>query len=305
MPELPEVETIRRDLAAKVVGRKIMSVHILSPKSAAPNAVFLKKNLLGRKIIRLERRGKLLIFALSPSTDLLGSKSDSADYLLIHLKMTGQLIYVDKKDSLAGGHSLSAQAKSLAEAVGGTLPNRHTRAIIGFSQGARLFFNDLRRFGYLKLVGAAELAKILQNNYGPEPLTAAFSLTAFQSALTGRKTKIKALLLNQKIIAGLGNIYADETLWLARIHPERRAGALSAVEAKKLWRAINRIIGRAIEYRGTTFNNYVDAGGRQGNFFGFLKVYGRAGKRCPACRTTIVKSKIVGRGTHYCPHCQI
>lgn len=303
MPELPEVETIRRDLSARLLGQKITSVNILSPKTASQPAVFLKKTLVGRRIIKIIRRGKLLIFQLTPVKKKFGAGkkeiSSSAtsltafDYLLIHLKMTGQLIYIS----------------DFAVSVGGALPNKYTRAIIVFAAsgralGGRLFFNDLRKFGYLRLATASELKTLLNNNYGPEPLTSNFSLAVLGNALKNKKIKIKPLLLNQKLIAGLGNIYADEALWLARINPERPAGSLKPREIKKLRQAINRIIKQAIKYRGTTFNNYVDSRGRRGNFYNLLKVYGRQGEKCPNCHGPISKKKVAGRGAHYCPRCQ-
>jgi formamidopyrimidine-DNA glycosylase len=291
MPELPEVETIRRDLAALLVGRKVSAVQILSAKTAQPNAAFFIKHLSGRKLVGIERRGKLLIFRLNPVRL-------RPDYLLIHLKMTGQLIYIDRKARVAGGHSLESNS------VGGELPNKHTRAIIGFTGGGRLFFNDLRKFGYLKLVSRPELEKILDNNYGPEPLTKTFTADFLSSVLRGRKIKIKAALLDQKLIAGLGNIYVDESLYAARIKPQRLAGSLKPAETRKLWSEINRIIKKAIEYRGTTFSDYVDSRGRKGNFSRWLQVYGRKGGACPNCHKPLLKTKVAGRGTHYCQYCQ-
>ncbi|MFA5184200.1 MAG: bifunctional DNA-formamidopyrimidine glycosylase/DNA-(apurinic or apyrimidinic site) lyase [Patescibacteria group bacterium] len=295
MPELPEVETIRRDLAACALGRRISAVNILSPKIASHPAAFFKKSLVGRRLTGLARRGKLLILSLSPARTGIA-------YLLIHLKMTGQLIYQDKQSRVAGGHSLGG--RSFASAVGGELPNKYTRASLEFAGSGRLFFNDLRKFGYWKLATAEELEKILAANYGPEPLTATFSAAFLESLLRGRQTKIKALLLDQKKVAGLGNIYVDEALWAARIRPSRAAGSLRAREVERLYLSINQIIKLAIKHRGTTFSDYVDARGRQGNFSRLLKVYGRRGEACLACGQPIVRMKLAGRGTHYCPHCQ-
>lgn len=292
MPELPEVETIRRDLAAAISGRKIVSADILSPRTATPSAALFKKESAGRKITKVGRRGKLLIFRLSPK------KGSKFDYLLIHLKMTGQLIYADKKKKIAGGHSLDTR-EELKE-----LPNKHTRAIITMAGGGKLFFNDLRKFGYLKLVSQAELDRLLKNNYGPEPLTPAFTFPAFKDALSHTNVKIKAALLNQKLISGLGNIYADEVLWAAKIRPDRPTKKVTEAELKKLFASINKIIKLAIKHRGTTFSDYVDSRGRKGNFSKFLKVYGRGGEKCPNCQNPLKKSKISGRGTHYCPICQ-
>lgn len=308
MPELPEVETIRRDLAVAILNRHIASVDILSPKTASHSAAFFKKVLVGRKIIKVGRRGKLLIFKLSLVASMRKkgkTVGKRIDYLLIHLKMTGQLIYSDKKNKIAGGHSLMAGGHSLNvsnELV--ELPNKHTRAILTMDNGGRLFFNDLRKFGYLKLVSGSELEKLLENNYGPEPLTPAFTFPAFQKSLSRTNVKIKAALLNQKLIAGLGNIYADEVLWAARISPERPTKKVTLAELKKLFAAINKIISLAIKQRGTTFSDYVDSRGRRGNFSKFLKVYGRGGEKCPNCHNPLKKQKIAGRGTHYCPKCQ-
>lgn len=290
MPELPEVETIRRDLDV-LIGQKISALDILDAKTASPSAAFLKRALMGKKLLKIERRGKLLIFVFSAD-----------QFLLIHLKMTGQLIFQSKKRRIAGGHSLAEG--SFEKAVGGKLPNKYTRAIFSFSDGGQLFFNDLRKFGYLKLVNAQELKNILAKNYGPEPLTPEFSLARFQEIIKNRKTKIKAVLLNQKLIAGLGNIYVDEALFAAGIRPTRLASSLKKEELEKLYKAINRLIKKALEYRGTTFSNYVDSRGKKGNFSRFLKVYGRQKEACLVCKTKIVKVKLAGRGTTYCPHCQ-
>lgn len=303
MPELPEVETIRRDLAAALIGRRFLSVDILSPKMVWPRAAFFKRELVARRILGVDRRGKLLIFRLSPSKkSVQANKKNQAtalDYLLIHLKMTGQLIYQSKKLTVAGGHSLAKSSN-----ISRGLPNQHTRAIFYFKAGGRLFFNDLRKFGYLKLSSKLELDNLIARNYGPEPLTPAFTAATLQHILKNKKIKIKAALLDQKLIAGLGNIYVDESLFAARILPTRLASSLSAREVKKLWQSIQRIIRLAIVKRGTTFSDYRDSAGRSGNFSRYLKVYGRAKKKCSHCGHPILKVKLAGRGTHYCAHCQ-
>lgn len=311
MPELPEVETIRHDLAAVLSGRRLSSVKILFSKTASHGAVFLERELTGRRILGVDRRGKLLIFRLNNSQKN-SVKDKSLDFLLIHLKMTGQLIYSSQKLTLAGGHSLTksksskrpAPASPLAAAVGGNLPNKHTRAIFSFDSGAHLFFNDLRKFGYLKLCSKLELDRLIAANYGPEPLTPAFTFSALSQILKNKKTKIKAVLLDQKRVAGLGNIYVDESLFAAQIRPERLAASLSAAEVKKLWQAIQKIIKLAISKRGTTFSDYRDSEGRKGNFSRYLKVYGRNGQKCLRCGQPILKVKLAGRGTHYCANCQ-
>ncbi len=291
MPELPEVETIRRDLVAKVTKKLITAVEILSLKSAHNSAAFFKKNLIKQNFDKIERRGKLLIFNINNNR-----------FLLIHLKMTGQLIYLDNKTKVAGGHSLSNQ--SFSEAIGGELPNRFTRVIISFDNGSQLFFNDLRKFGYLKIVDKKDLDNIIERNYGIEPLAKEFTWLNFKTIFTNRRTNVKALLLNQKLIAGLGNIYVDESLFLAGIKPQRLANSLTEKEIKKLYQIIPRVIERAIDSRGTTFSNYVDSRGKKGNFSNRLKVYGRSGEVCYKCKKKVLKVKLAGRGTHYCPNCQ-
>ncbi len=290
MPELPEVETIRRDLGV-LIGRKIIRLEILSPKTASHSAAFFKKALVGQTLFSISRRGKLLALSFR-----------NGYFLLVHLKMTGQLIFQSGRKKIVGGHSLNDS--SYEKSVGGHLPNKHTRAIFYFSGGGELFFNDLRKFGYLKLTDKNGLEKILENNYGPEPLTKEFSALHLQKILKSRKTNIKAVLLNQKLIAGLGNIYVDESLFAAKIRPTRLANSIKTEEIKKLTQEINKVIKKAIIHRGTTFNNYVDSRGRKGNFSNLLKVYGRSREKCLVCGRQILKIKLAGRGTHYCPNCQ-
>lgn len=294
MPELPEVETIRRDLEDSLVGRKLISSEILFEKTAKNGAAFFENVLVGKKLQNISRRGKLLILQFAPDV-----------FLLVHLKMTGQLIYLQGKEKLAGGHSLSKKnEKDFLAAIGGTLPNKHTRAIFSFSGGGKLFFNDLRKFGYLKIVDKKELEKILVDNYGPEPLDDNLNFSYLQKILKGKTLKIKALLLDQKRLAGLGNIYVDEALFAAGILPQRLAGSLNDDEIKKLLKAIKSIIKKAIDKRGTTFSDYRDSKGNKGNFSQFLQVYGRGKDLCLKCGRPLQKSKVAGRGSHYCLNCQ-
>jgi formamidopyrimidine-DNA glycosylase len=292
MPELPEVETVRRDLHQHLLGASFSKIEIIAFKNVAPRAAFLARFLKGKEIVAFRRRGKLLIL------DLKGRD----EHLLFHLKMTGQLIFVDKIQSLAGGHSLSTA--SFAASVGGDLPNKFTRAIFTFSNGARLFFNDLRKFGYIKLVSTTELDLILKNNYGPEPLDKDFTSAYLSSIFVKSTAPIKALILNQKLIAGLGNIYADEALFAAGIDPRRSAKSLRPTEIATFQKATVSIIKKAIKARGTTFRNFVDAQGKKGNFIDFLQVYQRHNQPCRCCKEPLVKIKVAGRGTHYCQTCQ-
>jgi len=246
----------------------------------------------GNSFSGLDRIGKLLIFELA----------DRKNFLLIHLKMTGQLIYCNKGEVVAGGHETGGEGDKIP-GVGEALPNKYTHLIFSFANGAKLFFNDLRKFGYAKVVNGKELEKI-KGEYGAEPLTKEFTLAAFRKVLEGKNAPVKAILLNQNLIAGIGNIYADEALFKARIRPSRRAGSLSDKETEALFKAVNNIIKKAIKYRGTTFSNYVDASGRKGNFTKLLKVYHREGEKCRRCGAVIKKAKVAGRGTRFCEKCQ-
>jgi formamidopyrimidine-DNA glycosylase len=296
MPELPEVETIKNDLKPRVVGKKIAAVEVRSEKTVRGSVRAFKLALPGKKFIDISRRGKLLIF-----------KVIGGQFLLIHLKMTGQLIYCGPDGLVAGGH---ANSEAEEERFGADQPdsfcrlNKYTRVIFRFSDNSQLFFNDLRRFGYLQIVDKKKLTQVLAG-FGSEPLAREFSLSYFSEILTSRRKSIKAVLLDQKLIAGIGNIYADESLFAAGIRPMRPAHTLTAAEKKKLFSAIKNIIKKAIKYRGTTFSNYVDGRGQAGGFRRLLKVYRREGQKCLRCRAGIIKkTTVAGRGTRYCPVCQ-
>jgi len=303
MPELPEVETVRRGLKKLVLNKKIKTV-IVKKKNLVKQSVYsFKKELVGRRFNELKRVGKLLIFVLGSD-----GRREKQKYLLIHLKMTGQLVYCDEKDFLAGGHANSKkERKAFLRGNRNEFcqPGKYTHIIFEFTDKSKLFFNDLRQFGFLKIVSSEELEKV-KENYGIEPGQLNFTWANFKKALQGRKTNIKALLLNQKVIAGLGNIYVDESLFLAKIHPERSVSDLTLAEQKRLFQAIKTIIKKALQYKGTTFSNFVDSQGRRGGFKKLLKVYGRSGKSCrrKSCDGIIKKIRVAGRGTHFCDQCQ-
>jgi len=286
------VETIRRDLAAKIVGQKIISVKVLDKKLGSAK---LTRILFGNKIILADRIGKLLIFELADN-----------NFLLIHLKMTGQLVYTDGDEVIAGGHPF--KKGSVLDKVGGKLPSKHTRLHLKFAPSKKddegnLFFNDIRRFGYVKIASIKEL-ELIKNDYGIEPLKKDFTLENLKKNLLNRGVSIKAALLDQKKVSGIGNIYADEILFAAGIKPSRPAKSLKAKELEKIYLEAERIIAKAIKHRGTTFSDYVDGQGNEGGFVRFLKVYGRGGEACFECGRTIKKSRVAGRGTHFCPFCQ-
>lgn len=285
MPELPEVETIRRDLETKIIGHKITAVEVCDNKIVQNKPQEFIKKLLNNKFTVAERRGKLLALCLK-----------SNEYLLVHLKMTGQLIYKAGNKIIAGGHSLAKTEDNFSE--------RFTRVKIELAGGEKIWFNDMRRFGYMKIVSAEEKTKIFKNNFGIEPLTPDFIWDSFSKLFRKRQTTIKAFFMNQKIISGLGNIYVDETCFCAGVAPTRRVNTITALEQKKLFRCIPQVLELAIKNRGTTFNSFVDADGKKGGFSGFLKVFGRNGEKCKKCSGIIKKIRVAGRGTHYCPNCQ-
>ena len=285
MPELPEVETIRSDLDKKIRGKIIKNVEVKKPKMVDSKSAAFVNNLLNQEILKVKRRGKLLIIHLS-----------SGKYLLIHLKMTGQLVYEEKGNIIVGGHSQGNDIKSL--------PNKYSHIIFKFKEGSVLYFNDMRQFGYARIVNNDELSDIV-TRYGIEPLTDDFIFDKFKNIFKNRKTSVKAVLLNQQLISGIGNIYADEILFLAGVKPNRKAYSLSLAEKRKMYIATNRIIKFAIKHRGTTFNDYVDTDGKKGGFLKKLKVFGRKGEKCARCKDGIIqKIKVAQRGTHFCNKCQ-
>ncbi len=284
MPELPEVETIVRDLDKKLNGKRIAKIVVLDKKIIKLSEKE-KKTVISKLVERVWRRAKMIILKISDGSSL-----------IIHLKMTGQLVYQSKTGLIAGGHPISH--------IGKELPNKFTRVIFHFNDGSILYFNDVRRFGWIKLADSKSLNQ-LNDNLGIEPLSQEFSLEKFKGILSRKQnTTIKQALMDQKYLSGLGNIYADEALFAARIKPMRRVKTLKPDEIKKLWRAIPKILKYAIKHRGTSFNDYVDAQGEVGNFTRYLKVYGREGGKCKQCGGVVKKIKLGGRGTHWCDRCQ-
>lgn len=285
MPELPEVETIISDLQKLVIGKKIIKLEVFLPRIVKGDLNQFLTNLIDNKFRRIERRGKLIIFVLQKHNL----------YLLIHLRMTGQLVYCQRKKIIAGGHS-NKNIPFCGQV-------RHTRAEFKFVDKSRLYFNDLRTFGYLQLANKSELDGILKK-FGKEALDRDFDFAYLEKILKNKNASIKSLLLNQKLIAGIGNIYADESLFLAKILPDRPGASIKDFEIKLLLKSIKQVLRKAIKYRGTTFNSYIDSAGKQGKFKKFLKVYGRANEKCPRCGCSIKKTKVAQRGTHYCEKCQ-
>ena len=289
MPELPEVETIRRDLEGKIVRKKIANVEVRAKKIVKTNLKDFLNTLRGNQFSKIDRRGKLLIFSLKTG----------GQFLLVHLKMTGQLIYRYDRKTIAGGHNLP---KNIGE-----LPNKFTHLIFSFADKSKLYYNDMRKFGYMKIVGEEEKDKILADNFGIDAMDEKFSLAVFKKILEERKKSIaKAVLMDQGAIAGIGNIYADEILYDSRIMPNRKVGTLKPEEFKKIYQSIKKVLKHAIRHKGTTFGtqlegHYVDSEGRQGNYLDFLKVYQREGEKCASCpKGIIAKKNIAGRSTRFC-----
>ncbi len=288
MPELPEVETVRRGLEKQILGKKIVEITVQKPNLVRNDLNFFMQNLIGNSFKAINRRGKLIYFSFEHS-DL---------SLLVHLKMTGQLIYqTSPQDRVIGGHPYPDPS--------GELPNKYSHIIIKLEDGSTLFFNDQRQFGYMHLVEPVYLEAVLMR-FGIEPGMENFTWKNFQEILKRYpKSILKAFLLDQTRISGLGNIYVDEACFGAQILPMRRVGSLNETEQKKLFEVINDVIARAIKAKGTTFRDYRDHEGKSGNFMDQLNVYGRGGQKCLICKSTLItKTKCAGRGTHFCEICQ-
>jgi formamidopyrimidine-DNA glycosylase len=289
MPEGPEVETIRRGLELALVGQVLESTDILFEPA------FMTQKLLRDAVLPLAvvshvgRRGKVLLVNLNN------------DYtLLFHLKMTGQMVLVKADgERFAGGHP--------TESMAAELPDRSTRVTFLFESGDRLFFNDQRKFGWIKLVPTNEVElDSLIARLGPEVLSIGFSPTYLKAQFDRHgRAPIKAVILDQSTVAGIGNIYADESLHLAQIHPARLTGSLSLQEVRCLFEAMRQIMTLGIDYGGTSFSHYVNSLGGRGDYLSHARVFRRQGLPCGECGTIIEKIRVAGRGTHICPRCQI
>jgi formamidopyrimidine-DNA glycosylase len=285
MPELPEVETIRQGLKSQILHKPIQDIIVKKKNLVRDNLQDFQDILQDNAISQIDRIGKLLLFRLAKQEK----------YLAIHLKMTGQLIYSFKDKLIAGGHNLPTI---------NDLPNKFSHIIFNFKDGSRLFFNDMRQFGYLQLLDKKSRGHVIKK-YGIEPLTKNFTLSNFKNIFKNRKTILKALLLNQQIIAGIGNIYADEICFRANVLPDRRTNTLSDKELKAIYQACQYIIKKAIVSKGTTFSDYRDSENKSGNYSKYLKVYGRQDQKCIKCKKSKIKKiTLAGRGTHFCPTCQ-
>ncbi len=313
MPELPEVETIKIGLAKILPGLKVKDVWHDWPKSFPNAPADVARFLVGARAENIRRRAKVLIIELS-----------SGYSLVIHLKMTGQLVFVprpqkpeygsrtidygiknskiqnpnSKFSRFGGGHPTDSLIKNL--------PDKSTRVILDFTSGAKLFFNDQRKFGWMRLLPTAEVPMIdFMRKVGPEPLEDDFTVDKFIERLMRRKNSIiKAVLLDQTVIAGVGNIYADESLYAAKIHPASPVSRISKTKLIALYNAVREVLNSSIESGGSTDRNYVNAEGQRGSYLSFAKIFRKQGQPCPRCGTPIEKIRVAGRGTHICPKCQ-
>lgn len=294
MPELPEVETIKNSLAPKLVNQKITAIKVLNPKSFQADP----KHFLGSKIINLWRRAKIL-----------GIDFDNGLSLVIHLKMSGQLIFEDSGKRLTGGHP--------TQDMFGQMPNKSTRVIFELAGPAdftlnasrfTLYFNDQRKFGWIKGMLSSELG--MQNyglkiKLGPEPLGADFTWQTLHQNLQRRKNQpIKVAILDQEVVAGVGNIYASEACFLAGINPQKLVKNLSSQEIKKLHQAIITALKLGIKHGGSSMTHFFDSNGNKGYFLKYASVYNLSQKPCKKCQNLILKITQAGRGTYYCKNCQ-
>ena len=273
MPELPEVETVRRQLAPALEGRLFEDVAIGDPRLVRPyEPDAVAAELLGERVSTVGRRGKYLIVWF-----------ESGRALLIHLRMTGSLRHAT---------------------VGGLEDDPYRRAVVRLDDGSDVAYRDVRRFGTWLLLEPGELDGYLEPRLGPEPLERAFTSAVLGASLAGRRAPLKSALLDQRRIAGLGNIYVDEALWWARLHPLRPAGSLGPEELRRLHRSIRRVLELGIARQGATLRDYAAPDGTDGSMQDEFRAYGRAGEPCPRCGTPIERIVLGGRGTWFCPSCQ-
>jgi formamidopyrimidine-DNA glycosylase len=289
MPELPEIETIRRGLEETILRMPILKVDVNNASVLKTDKKRFIAALEGKELSDVRRRGKMLIFSLADRS----GKADG-EYLIARMGMTGRLVYFGAEDALWGSGSYADKD---------SFSHKHCHVALRFKNGSTLLFCDSRRFGYMEILDEKGL-DVKMRGFGPEPLDGKFRARDFEKIVAGKKTNIKALLLDQKRVAGIGNIYADEILFEAGVRPDRLADGLTADETRRIHAAMKSVLKKAVEKRGTTFSDYVDSGGKEGGYQKFLKVYGRAGEKCSECGTVVRKMRLAGRGTNYCPVCQ-
>jgi len=273
MPELPEVQTMADDLKKKIVGRKIVKVWLDWERHIKyPTPKKFKRDIIGAKIVNVSRRAKNVLMDL-----------DKGNLLAIHPRMTGKFLVEHSTKSI----------------------RKHVHLILYLNGGLVLTFSDVRKFGKVLFGKKEEILNLPYfRNLGPDPFDKDLSFTKFKEIISIRKKKIKNVLMDQQALAGIGNIYADEILWSAKVHPEKPANSLTNLELKNIFNYMRLILKRAIVLRGTSISDYRDTSNRPGGFAPRLMVYGKEGVPCKRCRTTIKRIKLNGRSAHYCPKCQ-
>ena len=280
MPELPEVETIVRRMREPLIGKVINDVSIFKEKSFRGDF----NKIIGREIQNISRKAKLIHISFSGN-----------QHILVHLKMTGQLIYVDQDQRLGGGHPTKDWVL--------TLPSKHTRIEFSLNNSAKLFFNDMRIFGWVKQCSDEEVAFEF-SKYAPDINTNKITPKYLLEKIQNRRIPIKVAILDSKIVSGMGNIYANDALHLAKIHPAQPANSLSLDEVSELIKAMQAVIELGIKSGGATIDNFRDIHGFSGSYQTKVRVYGKLGEPCQNCGTLIEKTKLGGRGTFFCPNCQ-
>lgn len=287
MPELPEVETVRSGLSKFLPSKVIKGVKHNNPKSFPNDKINVEEFLIGSSITSVDRRAKVLIINLS-----------SGYSLVIHLKMTGQLVFKSQDYRFGAGHP--------SDSLVGNLPDRSTRVEIEFTDNSILFFNDQRKFGWMRLIPTELVMELdFMKKLGPEPLESDFNWRVFKKRIERRKnSSIKPVIMDQTIIAGVGNIYADESLWMSKINPLTLTRNLSDSKIQLLQKSIVEVLNLSISKGGSTDRNYVNAEGKKGSYIEFANVFRKDGHPCPRCGREIHKIRVAGRGTHYCSYCQ-
>jgi formamidopyrimidine-DNA glycosylase len=284
MPELPEVETVRRGLAPRVLGRTIERAQILDGRLTAPDdPLAISLELDGERFTDVGRRGKYLLFGF-----------ESGRTLVVHLRMTGWFHHTVRSESVTGSVTVPGTV---------TAPVTHVRATFDMDDGGRLMYDDQRRFGTFRLIEPGGLEEHLRHRAGPEPLGPDWTPARLRASLRGRRAPVKALMLDQLVAAGVGNIYADEALWEARIHPLRPGNMVTAAQAGRLHDATVAVLERGIAAQGASIRDYRGVDGQAGSMQERFNAYDRDGEPCPRCGASIVKIRVAQRGTHFCPRC--
>lgn len=287
MPELPEVETIKLGLQKRIVGLNLTKIQINSPKSFIGNSNLAQ----GKKVLKVWRRAKIL-----------GIDLDNNKTLLFHLKMSGQLVWKresgkGKRERFIGGHPTPDMV--------GEMPNPHTRVIFSFSGGSHLYFNDQRKFGWVKVVEGDLVEQGYLKDLGPEPLEKEFTWQILkQNLLRHKSMPIKVAIMDQSVVSGVGNIYANEACFDAKIDPRIKVSTLTDKQFESLYQGVVKSLKDGIKHGGSSRAHFVDPEGRKGYFLDYAKVYWKDKKPCPICKTEIKKIQLGGRGTYFCPSCQ-